>query len=1097
MNLSQLTPSVTALEGGLDLANPKHATTPGTLSDCLNVEVAERVGYKSIDGLERHDGRLGPSIGQSSEMVTFASLNTLDLVVGDTIGVVGQAGDWATVVSIRSPTGASPSLDHFSAYVHGDQNVLLDTTNTISLVNTRTSTTFSARPLVRADLVSNDTPAEQAIKFYNDVYDDINQTVTTIPNGSRAHGLHWFRDRLYAVANMVEYKFTNGNYEVLPNMKIEDSDGNYAIVRDVVVTDGSWDDGDAVGFLYTTSENVAVGNVDFVEGDPETTVESDVLTITERSSQDKSQKAQLWRTTEQEFVLDGTQTPDGTDAYGWNPIDMGYVVNFKDGSYIADQLPSINRKNVDDPAASSPVVSSTDENDTDSAPQGLDRGDNIPGLPANVAGSSAIMFESGTVPTDVESHDSNYLQYGPNSAITVSNSPIIWTQYAREFTDFTQVAAMLPDDALIQGIEFILGAYIDVGPGDTLPNPLHQVYIRMKGSSTEEPNKLITISPTATDPSNPVLYTVGGPEDTWGRDDLSKAVLNDPDFGFDFRPLIAANGGEPIGSVTYDRRLRFDTVKIKVYYSSANARLYFWDGTSDVTALLTTSWVTKGSFTGNNAQGVMQVTSLETDGVNDRVHIKPGDEIWSMPGGNGFKLGVVDGPPSHASLPSLGEIVNKRSRYQFITANFYANEAWDAMYGVSGAGRAFVYDQYYFRYIYTGLDDAMDTPRHIEFHIYHLALGYASGSVLLSSAGNPEDFMGVNGASEWATGDPITGLLSLPGTMLGIGCQRSMWGLAGESIQNFELQTLRPKEGCVEYTFIDCGAPIYCSNTGVSIFSTTPAYGDFIQEKLSYNVYPFLYPRLNKRVNRTVGPRAASIVCAVPVRKKGQALLFFEDGYCLSVTLAGSQKPPSFTLRRYAIKSTSEDVYGESSWLVPIANTTENDSLGRERVFISHYGISNPSGNTNDNLKYVFEVDKGWSFAGQGFEWFFSTNFDFAKEAKKTPADEATSRALKLYGMSYGYSQVGARLGNAYREIGPAKYDVSIPPPYKQGERVINLQYDLYPYYSNIQHTAMEGELFTMIVSNDSPKMGSPFDILPPSIFQVVLKEFDSGKEGA
>src|SRR5690606_37471971 len=144
MNLSQLIPSITSLEGVLDLANPKHATTPGTLSDCLNVEVAERVGYKSVDGIERHDGRLGPSLGQSSEMVTFASLNSLDLAGGDTIGVPGQDGSWATVVSVRSPTGANPALDHFSVYIHGDQDVVLDTTTPISFVNQRTTSSFTA-----------------------------------------------------------------------------------------------------------------------------------------------------------------------------------------------------------------------------------------------------------------------------------------------------------------------------------------------------------------------------------------------------------------------------------------------------------------------------------------------------------------------------------------------------------------------------------------------------------------------------------------------------------------------------------------------------------------------------------------------------------------------------------------------------------------------------------------------------------------------------------------------------------------------------------------------------------------------------------------
>src|ERR1044072_5430744 len=44
------------LDGGLDFRSTKSLLKPGTLSDCLNYEVVDHTGYKSINGFLRYDG---------------------------------------------------------------------------------------------------------------------------------------------------------------------------------------------------------------------------------------------------------------------------------------------------------------------------------------------------------------------------------------------------------------------------------------------------------------------------------------------------------------------------------------------------------------------------------------------------------------------------------------------------------------------------------------------------------------------------------------------------------------------------------------------------------------------------------------------------------------------------------------------------------------------------------------------------------------------------------------------------------------------------------------------------------------------------------
>lgn len=1101
-NQSTYVSAVTNLNGGLDLANPKQAVSPGSLHDDINVEVAERVGYKQIDGIEKHDGRIGPSAPQRLELISVVSapgfhVLPVDVQKGDILLLDGEP--WALVVSLEVP--ADPDIagsDYTNVYVFGNQPVEISNNGigftAYSLTIQRNSEVFTGSLLYF--IQQGDSALESSI-FCNEVYDDINGDVGGLPDNRRAHGLHWFRDRLYAVANMVEYNFVDGDEEVFPNDEIEDSSGNTAIIRNIEVTSGDWSTNDAAGKIWVVNSSPDPLSGFVAVNRPNISPVPDVLQITTAEAMDDSQYASLWRTTEQEFVLRGEQTPDGAEDYGWNPIDMGYLVTFEDGDYPLDTLPTVNRRNQDGDTSNDPVISSTDTTNTDFAPQAVVTTTIGPSPPFRVVNPNYVW--SGTVPDDIEAEDTLYLQAeyttpGPFNSTAVgyffAGTPVL------SLTEFPGVLTDVPIDASIEGIEFQIRVYSDIvdeNQVDQYALAIQPVGLSAEATAVSQPIPLDAVSN-----GTKVVMTYGGPEDKWGMEQITRAELADVNFGIKLQQWI---GLVPAIYEEFDRRFRIDEIKLKVYYTVSSPKIYFWDGVDDVSALIANTNVTEGSFPLGTAEGTLHLYDLTPEAGAIRQHINPGDELRTRPGGEGNLIAVVVDNLGSATLPSLSDIVDEKSRYQFITANFYANEAWDAIYGVSGAGRAFVYDQQYFRYIYTGLGDDLDKPRHIEFHIYHLALGYKSGSVFISVVGDPENFSGVQGAFETSTGDRVTGLLSLQGSMLAIGCQRSVWGLAGSRLQDFTLQTLKPYEGVIEYTFVDMGFPVYCSNTGITIFNNTPAYGDFNGDKVSYNVYPFLYPRLYRQASRGVNQRSVGVVFAMPIRRKNQLLVWCQDGYVLCMTATSKEGQPSFTFRRYHVYGPEQVDEGNEGYLVPIAHTVENDSLGREQIFVSHFNTDIQQSNENENLLPVFGLDRGWSFAGDWFPWFFSTNLNFAMEANPSPNDYKVNRKLKLYGLSYGISHLSASVSPAFDNPSTVFYDVSMPPPVPATGVEIPLQEDLQPYTSNTASVAQRGEYFTVTVKNTSPKFtegGEPIErVLPPVVCQVMLQQFDPAREGA
>lgn len=313
------------------------------------------------------------------------------------------------------------------------------------------------------------------------------------------------------------------------------------------------------------------------------------------------------------------------------------------------------------------------------------------------------------------------------------------------------------------------------------------------------------------------------------------------------------------------------------------------------------------------------------------------------------RIGFVSSDMEYNGLDSYTALEEEQSRYQIISANFYADEAWEGIYGVSGAGRAWYFDGNYFSRIYAvplevEESERKDKPRHICNYRFHLALGYKSGSVQFSKIGEPDNFDFVLGATEVGIGDRVTGIFPLPGQYLAVFCENSIWGITGKTVSEFSLENISPYSGAIEYSVVAIGdKPIYCDTMGISTLEQSDKYGNFLGNRLSHKVSPWLLPRLSKESSNNYG-----IITAYPVRNKNQYRVWFKDGYQLVMSLVGPEQEPQFTFTNYIFGGTQDEsgtppaddyetvvITNGSDRPHLLAVCSEVDKYGREQILFS------------------------------------------------------------------------------------------------------------------------------------------------------------------
>lgn len=541
--------------------------------------------------------------------------------------------------------------------------------------------------------------------------------------------------------------------------------------------------------------------------------------------------------------------------------------------------------------------------------------------------------------------------------------------------NFSGLGSALPPTAVVTGVEVVVGYSMEVlvrasdqGVTDpTLADPsvafsvvsggtLEAVLLDKSGSSysvaggassASVPIEIVDFTITEEGTSegkkwtvyeltDETSVTVGSSTTLFGQASMDASSFLTKAVGLRFFPTLGTvPGTADAGDACY--RFKINTFKVRVYFDAGSVEYYFAspDKSDVIKGELAASNVLSGDFATGDAAGVLQLTpELEiVDGGQDTIQ-----EDWTIHGAypptDGNQIGVVAETMYYNGLPTYEEVETNRSRYVFITANFYGDVLLDSIYGANGVDRAFAYNGDFFYKIFTQPDAEKDKPRHVAFHHTHLALGFGEGRVDISVVGEPYNFDGAQGASSWAIGDNVVGLLPLSGAILGVFCKKSIVGLSGTTVDNFATQTLSPNIGAVEYTITDMGFPVYANAYGIYTLSQTAQYGDYLGNPLSQQVSPWLRPRLIRKAESD-----REVVVAWPVRSKNQYKLAFSDGYVLSMTMNyGTQQAPTFSKQKYFTWD-NETIYTslyDYPSIVPAAISSELDDNGEERIHVAN-----------------------------------------------------------------------------------------------------------------------------------------------------------------
>ena len=268
--MSRLNPSLLPLDKGLNLQTAKILAPEGSLLDCLNYEQVDFQGQKRIDGYARYDGSLG------NYQDTFYRLEGVSAAVGDVVN--HDDGTLMGVVVDATPV-----------------TIALINKNYVPVAGMVTSIGTITSAVELRDAL---TPTEQYLAVLEN-NQALRNRVTELPGP--VAGLHWFEDRLYAVASVTKLATTS---RPMPNELFQGK---------VVLESGS-------DYVY-------------VEGiDPSTHATGATI-------------ASLFQSRDEQQAFDETGSYYN---YGWSFIHQGWEVPFDAGLSLYGELTALNqnRQNV-------------------------------------------------------------------------------------------------------------------------------------------------------------------------------------------------------------------------------------------------------------------------------------------------------------------------------------------------------------------------------------------------------------------------------------------------------------------------------------------------------------------------------------------------------------------------------------------------------------------------------------------------------------------------------------------------------------------------------------------------------------------------------
>lgn len=217
-------------------------------------------------------------------------------------------------------------------------------------------------------------------------------------------------------------------------------------------------------------------------------------------------------------------------------------------------------------------------------------------------------------------------------------------------------------------------------------------------------------------------------------------------------------------------------------------------------------------------------------------------------------------------------------RFECVNYNFGGSANTTRMYGCDGVNRAFDFDGTVLTPIATGM--TTDAPKHIIAHKKHLFLSFG-GSIQHSSIGAPYTWSPVTGAAEIGVGDTCNGFRVLPGSQdtaaLAIYNRNSTFVLYGTSSADWNLVTYSDEAGAIEWTLQAMSQIITLDDRGITLLSTTSAFGNFKDSTISRAIDP------------TLRDLRGTAIASCVVREKNQYRVFFSGGDAIYLTFADNK----------------------------------------------------------------------------------------------------------------------------------------------------------------------------------------------------------------
>jgi hypothetical protein len=315
--MSELVPALLPLDKGLNLQTAKLIAPPGSVLDSLNYEQVDFQGQKRIDGYTRYDGSLLSALDEYY-VITVASAAAAEagnLLSGDD-GLIGVI--------------ASISGNILYVGMINDNNVPA-VADTVTFLESGVSVGTSTVTAVSTGTLSGATADEHYAKLL-ELNTSIRSRVESLPGA--IIGLHWFEDRLYAVADVNTITLDGTTPTLYPNDTIVCGGDSATVLGSVVATNTRIVFINSLNTTAWTTEGAdvtrnAVSVGDIANGFETLAVASEVASFFESRSELQ--------------VLD---EDSGPYDFGWRFVHLGWSVSFENGLSLFGSLPAINQ-NID------------------------------------------------------------------------------------------------------------------------------------------------------------------------------------------------------------------------------------------------------------------------------------------------------------------------------------------------------------------------------------------------------------------------------------------------------------------------------------------------------------------------------------------------------------------------------------------------------------------------------------------------------------------------------------------------------------------------------------------------------------------------------